>query len=360
LSQGDQTFRFELNESIYFEKGQEVAEMKGISLDPDITIEPYNDYISIRGVIELQGEYQKKSYEEQHEDMFNESQFESRLYVERVLDADDGEAVFVHRFPVEISVPTYRITDLNDVTVYIDSFDYELPEENHLRLYSTIEIHGIHETMKEQNTEVVGESRKEDEPEVIDEKETFHFEIKEEQDEVSPESSESLHTDHLPVMEEKQKERTEEQNMNEGMEEQKVKEKTEEKDRWKYKETKTLKEFFSQLPSSESESSSVADLETESSSDEWASENESSSMTYEISSDDREEEKQEDVEYLSEMFRGEEEDKYAKLRLCIVQEKDTIESIADRYDVTALQLIKQNGLDHDFEIRTGQLLYIPD
>ena len=59
------------------------------------------------------------------------------------------------------------------------------------------------------------------------------------------------------------------------------------------------------------------------------------------------------------MFRGEDEEAYAKMRICIVQDKDTIESIAERYQITALQLIKQNGLDDEFEIRTGQLLHIP-
>ncbi|GAB3797165.1 stage VI sporulation protein D [Virgibacillus kimchii] len=351
MSQGNQTFRFELNESIYFEKGQEVDEMKGISLDPDITIEPYKDYISIRGVIELKGEYQKKTYEtEQEEEVINPDQFESKHYVERVVDSDDGDTTFIHRFPVEISVPTYRITDLNDVTVYIESFDYELPKEDLLRLYSTIEIHGIHETMKDQENESMEGSRKEEETEDIRENESFQFEVKD-QAETSSESFESLHTDHLPVLEE-QKEIPEEEN---------AKEESGEKDRWKYKETKTLKEFFAQMPSSESESSSASSSESDISSEGWleTSENESSSMTYEISSDDREEKLEEDVDYLSAMFRAEEEEEFAKVRLCIVQEKDTIETIAERYQVTALQLIKQNGLDNDFEIRTGQLLYIP-
>lgn len=352
MSQGNQKFRFELNESIYFEKGQEVSEMKGISLDPDITIEPYNDYISIRGVIELQGEYEKKEYEEEDEEnVFDLDNFESKHYVERVLDTEDGDATFLHRFPVEISVPTYRITDLNDVTVYIESFDYELPEDNHLKLYSTIEIHGIHETVKERDAEIVEEDTEE---ETVDfespEEDSFQFEWKE-QAEPSPEQ-ESSHTDHLPVLEERENDRQDDQ---ESVEE------PSEKDRWKYKETKTLKEFFAQMPSGESESSSSSSSENSNSTDEWIEsyESESSSTSFEISSEDREEPLQEDVNYLSAMFRGKEEEAYAKLRVCIVQDKDTIESIAERYEITALQLIKQNGLDEEFEIRTGQLLYIP-
>ncbi|MFA1822532.1 stage VI sporulation protein D [Virgibacillus oceani] len=350
MSQGNQTFRFELNESIYFEKGQEVTEMKGISLDPDITIEPFHDYISIRGVIELQGEYEKKTYEEQgEEDVFNLDNFESKHYVERVVDLEDGDAQFTHRFPVEISVPTYRVTDLNDVTVHIESFDYELPEESLLKLYSTIEIHGIHETMKERDTESVEEAgeKSEEDPDTLQRPEnaSFQFEVKDQAD--APPELESFNTDHLPVLEEEQTEAPEE---------------PVEKDRWKYKETKTLKEFFSQLSSSESKSSSASSEESSDSSSEWfeTSVDESSSVPYELSSDDREEETTEEVNYLSAMFRGEDEEGHTKLRLCIVQDKDTIESIAERYQISALQLIKQNGLDDEFEIRTGQLLHIPN
>jgi len=348
LSQGSQSFRFELNESIYFEKGQEVAEMKGISLDPDITIEPFHDYISIRGVIELQGEYEKKAYEGKEEDVFEQGHFESKHYVERVVDLEDGDATFTHRFPVEISVPTYRVTDLNDVTVYIESFDYELPEESLLKLYSTIEIHGIHETMKERDTKSEDEEVEEYEAELDtlqSDNANFQFEVKDPA-ETLPEL-ESFNTDQLPVLEEEQMDKPEDP--------------AAEKDRWKYKESKTLKEFFAQLSSSESISSSSSGTESSNTENEWVetSADESSSIPYDLSSDEREEEKSEDVNYLSAMFRGEDEQEHTKLRLCIVQDKDTIESIADRYEITALQLIKQNDLDDEFEIRTGQLLYIP-
>jgi len=47
------------------------------------------------------------------------------------------------------------------------------------------------------------------------------------------------------------------------------------------------------------------------------------------------------------------------MRICIVQDEDTIETIADRFEVSPLQLIKQNKLTEDFDVEPGQLLYIP-
>ncbi|MCY8455011.1 peptigoglycan-binding protein LysM, partial [Bacillus spizizenii] len=45
--------QFSVEESICFQKGQEVSELLSISLDPDIRVQEVNDYVSIRGSLEL-------------------------------------------------------------------------------------------------------------------------------------------------------------------------------------------------------------------------------------------------------------------------------------------------------------------
>lgn len=47
------------------------------------------------------------------------------------------------------------------------------------------------------------------------------------------------------------------------------------------------------------------------------------------------------------------------MRLCIVQENDTIDTIAERFAISPLQLIKHNQLEEELEVNEGQLLYIP-
>ena len=59
--------QFSVEESICFQKGQEVSELLSISLDPDITVQEVNDYVSIRGSLELTGEYNiDQTYTECH------------------------------------------------------------------------------------------------------------------------------------------------------------------------------------------------------------------------------------------------------------------------------------------------------
>jgi stage VI sporulation protein D len=386
VSNDRSVFSFELNEVLSFERGQEVAEMKGISLEPDISIQPFNEYISIRGVIELKGEYQKVA--SQKEDTIELEDYQAKRFVEKVEEYPDGRVEFTHRFPVEISVPTYRVHNLNDVSVYIDSFDYEIPDESSLKLYSTIEIYGISEIKETSRNEIdqanveevanaeqelrddseqphlssetleedeqpdaIGneereeseESEIQDDESLIDrEKLDFEFELKEKEE---PSEEVKAFPFSPPEIPELKKE------LDDG-----IKEEPEE-GRWKYKETKSFSEFFNKSAPEESSSESESEiLDVEENEEDW----EESTVEYDVqdSSENREDPVQ-DVSYLSDMFRDSEEEKYTKMRLCIVQERDTIESIAERYQVTTLQLIKQNQLDDEFEVSEGQLLYIP-
>src|SRR5699024_5591990 len=95
-------FNFHLNESLYFEKGQEVLQKMGILLDPDILIHPYDDYVSIPGVMELKGAYEKDPFIKQMETAPLDLSEHARRYVEQIASTADNFAAFSHRFPVEI------------------------------------------------------------------------------------------------------------------------------------------------------------------------------------------------------------------------------------------------------------------
>lgn len=81
--------------------------------------------------------------------------------------------------------------------------------------------------------------------------------------------------------------------------------------------------------------------------------------SYEYEEDDRDEEEHypQDARYLTSMFQREEEP-YAKMRMCIVQESDTLGSIAQKYKVPPTQLSRINDLG-DEDVSAGQILYIP-
>lgn len=344
----DNVFSFELNESLHFEKGQEVSEMVSISLEPEISIQSFQDYVSIRGVIELEGEYVKKS--DDSESIVTDKTDDIN-FIEKVAEKDDY-TIFSHRFPVEISVPVYRVHHMDDISVHIETFDYELPTGDQLILTSTIEILGIH---SEEAPDPPVSSQLPDEP--LEqakgiEGESFEFELKPEKFE-----KQLMDIDQKEAIEEKQVD-PEAEKIEEPIEESKK----ENNSRWKHKQSQSLEEFM-QTNDEENEEISIPvgekiqdDVKKLHIVDEQSEEEE-------IDDEDEVEESPSEeplhINYLDDLFTDKEsEDKYTKMRICIVQEKDTLETISERYEIPKLQLLKQNRLEDD-QLSEGQLLSIP-
>ncbi|MCY8861864.1 LysM peptidoglycan-binding domain-containing protein [Bacillus inaquosorum] len=129
--------QFSVEESICFQKGQEVSELLSISLDPDIRVQEVNDYVSIRGSLELTGEYnidQNKHTEEFYTD---------KRFVEEVRKREDGSAELTHCFPVDITIPKNKVSHLQDVFVFIDAFDYQLTDSRILTIQADLAIEGL-------------------------------------------------------------------------------------------------------------------------------------------------------------------------------------------------------------------------
>ncbi|MGJ7920532.1 stage VI sporulation protein D [Neobacillus sp. LXY-4] len=141
MSQENQShLRFSLEESVWFQKGQEVAELVSISLDPNITIIENDQYVAIRGSLELTGEY--KRFEDETTEQ--EEAISAPKFVQSVEEREEGIYEFLHRFPVDITIPNNRIQSVYDIDVTVDSFDYAVPERSCLKLVADLTISGLY------------------------------------------------------------------------------------------------------------------------------------------------------------------------------------------------------------------------
>ncbi|MED4526031.1 LysM peptidoglycan-binding domain-containing protein [Bacillus velezensis] len=140
--------QFSVEESICFQKGQEVSELLSISLDPDIRVQEVNDYVSIKGSLELTGEYNID-----HSSHFEELNSELR-HVEEVRAREDGTAELIHCFPVDITIPKNKVSHLNDVFVFIDAFDYQLTDSRILTIQADLAIEGLLEESEPKEPEI--------------------------------------------------------------------------------------------------------------------------------------------------------------------------------------------------------------
>nr|WEY82208.1 LysM peptidoglycan-binding domain-containing protein [Bacillus velezensis] len=140
--------QFSVEESICFQKGQEVSELLSISLDPDIRVQEVNDYVSIKGSLELTGEYNID-----HTSHFEELDRELR-HVEEVRAREDGTAELIHCFLVDITIPKNKVSHLNDVFVFIDAFDYQLTDSRILTIQADLAIEGLLEESEPKEPEI--------------------------------------------------------------------------------------------------------------------------------------------------------------------------------------------------------------
>ncbi|HHW37617.1 MAG TPA: stage VI sporulation protein D [Bacillales bacterium] len=136
------SIRFSVEESVWFKKGQEVSDLIGISLEPEISVQEHDNYILIRGALVLSGEYRPQTGDAEDE---SNAIPDSAIYriVDEVIENDDGNLAMKHRFPIDITIPTKRIRSLEEVYVLVESFDYETSETGRLDLKADLCISGI-------------------------------------------------------------------------------------------------------------------------------------------------------------------------------------------------------------------------
>lgn len=387
LAEGNEsTLRFTLEESVWFKKGQEVSELISISLDPDITIHEEDQYVIIKGFLQLTGEYKRHGDSDADEDMPASPKF-----VQMVEHRQGDVFEFIHRFPVDITIPLNRIKNTKDIEVVIESFDYHLPERSCLKLVADLTIGGLsNEEEKNISEEQSGAAKNAvirpihfDSMEKIAEKEgMLHKELPQEPEERSSEvehSSEDLFApftararrqpepekifplergDNLPepkntgVPDKKAGEMKGNylQNRNEKREEPRP--------------AVSRKENSLLSPTREEETPSSEDTEIEGENlrgAETGQDEESSSSQPELAFKEKEKKEKKDGISLAEFFaRKEGEEEVTRLKVCIVQQGETIETIAERYDVSVQSILKENDLDMNQDVQTGQVLYIPE
>lgn len=307
------SLRFSLKESVWFQKGQEVNELLSISLDPDVVIEEREYEIVVCGQLDLTGEYIAKEETE----VFSLRELSPVRTIDYVETREDGINELVHSFPLEISIPRGRVKQVEDLYVDIEEFDYELLDSGCLQLLADISIYGLcneereeEEIYEEEEIQEEGEGeeiREEDEEEAVetDEWEDYAFE---------PFQLEARQEPELDLEEEQEIEEEEE----------------------KQEEVAAPQLFFGRKEPKVKQEAANEEAQEE------------------ISYSQRDE----NALYLTKLFAKQPEDEFTKLRLYFVQEGDTIESVADRYD-TSVQHIQRVNQTDDIYLTAGQILYIP-
>nr|WP_206704467.1 stage VI sporulation protein D [Bacillus wiedmannii] len=315
----DHSLRFSLKESVWFQKGQEVEELLSISLDPDVEIEELDHEVIVRGQLDLTGEYVAR----QDDSAYSLRDLSPAKSIDYVETREDGVNELVHSFPLEISIPRNRVKVIEELYVSIEEFDYELKENGCLQLLADISITGLcdEERIEDEEGETAYAELEADSAQEDENRPAMHVE-----EPIYKESDEWEDYAFEPFQLEERKEQEVEE---EEIEEHEFVEREEEKESTPQFELFGRKDFKKEKAKKQEEQ----EEETYSQRDENAL-------------------------YLTKIFTKEPEEEFTKLRMYFVQEGDTIESVADRYETSVQNLYRVNQTE-DIYLTAGQIIYIP-
>ncbi|MFE1243721.1 LysM peptidoglycan-binding domain-containing protein [Fictibacillus sp. NPDC058756] len=148
--------RFSIEESVWLKKGQEVAEVLSMSLNPEINISEEAGQVYIKGALILSGKYRAENQVDNDGSNLEGNPLSEGVSYRSLTQlnvAEDGVAELVHRFPVDITIPSYRVEDSNQVKVEVESFEYELPNSTCFELSASICIYGIKDEKQRQESQ---------------------------------------------------------------------------------------------------------------------------------------------------------------------------------------------------------------
>jgi stage VI sporulation protein D len=339
----DQSYlRFSLEEAIWFKKGQEVQEFLSVSLDPVISVDEYEHYITIRGALELSGEYRMADDEEGEDvELYD---FGTHRFIQHIETREDGITELFHRFPVDITIPKNRIVNLEDVYVTIESFDYDLGQDGRLSLMADISISGISEDTDDEAEDEDGEPWFE--PfETVARKELYDEEYEDEYGRFES----SIHAENEENLENHgwSNENAEQDNEHWNP----IFDQAEENE-------ETEPEFENHGPLiANNENNEAPEHETKVSI--GASKHEDQENHQAVEGEETKKQRKENALYLTQLFSKDQAEDFSRLKICIVQQGDSMDKIAQRYDLSIQQILRANQLDYEAELREGQLLYIP-
>ncbi len=378
--------RFTLEESVWFQRGQEVGELLSISLDPDITIQENDQYVTIKGSLMLTGEYQCDPFKGETGD----SPPGPVRTIQSVTESQTGSLEFFHRFPVDISIPKNRIASIYDIDIKVDSFDYDFPEGGSLKLSAELAITGLYGD--QQHGSDLLENTSAAPPESVKEEGYEPYE----QVDLEPlyRETEQLFQEHPPyaplafeqegTWEEEEEEETADVTFSAE-----ARREPKEASQVLSKDTPHIPEGGQQfnvqeeyglsmsrdemagtpvMPKQPAEMGGQEEVladESQAASKQEEQASEPVGMGAEESSghphDEEAPKKKTGKKGLSiaEFLARKEETNLTKIKVCIVQQEDTLQEIAERYDVSVQQLLHVNRLGIDQDVEEGQVLYVP-
>ncbi|WP_257346352.1 stage VI sporulation protein D [Pseudalkalibacillus decolorationis] len=357
------SLNFSIEESVWLKKGQEVDELFSVTLNPDVSVEERGDQVCITGNLYLTGEFRAVASLNEDQSDGPDNQLTYRSFSELSNETEDAQ--LEHLFPVDITIPKDRVPNMDDLYVTVDNFDYELPTPTCIEVSASVSISGIYESQPSEASPVDDYQNMQEDDSSFSEEVNNPFPILEFESRRGPDFFADNNENEEPKVENRQpsvefvsrsepsysydsskkysRNDSEEQSVNEFYEQE-------------HEEAEYNGEEYNYEMNNEEEYD-YYDYDEDRESDVYEEQEEQEAIDLVEEDSSHKPPREENALYLTKMLTREEE-ALTKLKMCIIQEGDSLDKIAGKYDVATSQLMRMNRLESE-EIEEGQILYIP-
>ncbi len=140
MSEDQNCLRFSLEEDVHFQKGEEVCEVLSISLEPNVTCHEFDQYVILRGTLELVGEYVPCDTDTPETDFYAVQNCASVTPCE-----GSSNCQFFYAFPVDITIPAERVRSGEELNMGVQTLDCTINEDSCLHICAELYINGVYE-----------------------------------------------------------------------------------------------------------------------------------------------------------------------------------------------------------------------
>jgi stage VI sporulation protein D len=331
LSQQTSGLRFDIYERVHLpENTVGMRELNGIELTPEISVVAQGEQAVLKGHLVLSGTYTGE-------------------------DETRSEEQLTHRIPVEITLPLNRIENVNDIRVEIENFDVDLLSSRSLNVTGVLSLGGIEMVStaeadwREEEQVVFTHRVEESAPSAPAPNLAADTVISAEEAPNAPLSPLSAVAEGIEVLHEAANEAPAEALADAVLEDAKP-----EKQEIKIAFAGKSAEALEQAPLDVNAIMSMAGAPPAEKRKETPS-NEAAAVAAAAEAA----EARDRLEWKKLFLQAStEEPTFRKVRMCIAQKEDTIETIADRYNKNARELALYNRINEEY-VQEGQVVYIP-
>lgn len=399
--------KFSLEETVSFRKGEELEQLFSLWIEPDVTIHDLDQFVSIHGSLKMYGEYKKNEDEHREEEAYS---FSGQKYVTVFETRNDGVSEFRYDFPVDITIPKTRVENIEDLNVVIDMFDYDIQDNASLKITTDVSITGVEseEATVYNREDFVSNEEQEiqdsadyqnqllgyEEVPILDfdgeDENTFVVEAKKE------ERKDEDKDTHIPLQVEPpsldvegfeedvsaqaNRHRHEEDHATESDVQEEshphLVEYIDTRSSHKTEDEDNKVTYINPRATADSQERAGREHEEETTShnkpielvshgsgdddEDFRDESDEDSEDKNIKLHSHQEQDEKESISLTQFFARKDENAVVRMKIYIVQEDDTLDDIAERYDVSVSQILRTNNLEPHQDAYEGQVLYIPE